>query len=110
MREDGDPRSSLKPQPGQYNSYNPKFKPLPGQLAKEQLNGNMYKAHRSSRTTNGSRTSSKPETELKRALAAEKSRIEASMKQQGIIPGKAIYENPRETQNTLLPTEKYANG
>jgi hypothetical protein len=100
MRENGDPRDSLLPQPGQYDSYNPKFHPLPGEWAKQQLEGKVRKKTESTR----------PVTELQQALAAEKARIDASMKEQGIIPGKAIYENPRQSQNTLLPTEKYASG
>lgn len=106
MRENGDPRESLLPQPGQSNSYNPKFKPLPGDWAKMQLS----ESSQLSQTTRGSETSSRPKTDLQRALESEKQRIDESMRQQGIIPGRAIYENPRETQNTLLPTEKYASG
>lgn len=101
MRENGDPTDSLLPQPGQYNAYNPTFHKLPGPWAQEQMNsqGSLHSRERRPRETN----------ELQRALAAERSQHEASMRQQGITPGKAIYENPRETQNTLLPTEKYGN-
>jgi hypothetical protein len=106
MRENGKPRDSLLPNPGQNNTYRPKFHPLPGDWAKEQL----ANPSRSSQATRGSGTYSKPPTDLQRALASEKQRIEESMRQQGITPGKAIYEDPRQSQNTLLPTEKYASG
>lgn len=52
----------------------------------------------------------KTQTELQKAIAEEKRRIDESMRQQGIIPGRAIYENPTQNQNVLLPTEKYASG
>jgi hypothetical protein len=94
------PMNTLKPQPGQTNSYNPKFHPLPGEWAKQQLNGKSYQL---SRTTSGSKTS----TELEKALAAERQQHEYWEEWQGVRPGKAIYENPRELQNTLLPSAKY---
>lgn len=97
MRDNGDPMNDLKLQPGQINAYKPKFHPLPGPWAKQQMQGGMKVA---------TPAKQRATTELQKALAAERSRIEASMRQQGIIPGKAIYENPRETQNTLLPTDK----
>jgi len=78
------PMNTLKPQPGQSNSYNPQFHPLPGVWAQRQLNGSME----SSRQT-GSSTSSAP-TEIQRALASERAQ-----------------QNPRELQNTLLPSAKY---
>ena len=95
------PMNTLKPQPGQTNSYNPKFHPLPGVWAQEQLSGSSS-ARQSSTTTHGSSTS-----ELQRALAAERQQHEYWEEWQGVRPGKAVYENPRELQNTLLPSAKY---
>ena len=97
------PMNTLKPQPGQANSYNPKFHPLPGDWAKEQLAGDTMNSRQSSQTTNGSRTS----TEIDKALAAERQQHEYWEKWQGVRPGEAVYENPRELQNTLLPSAKY---
>lgn len=138
------PMNTLKPQPGQSNSYNPKFHPLPGEWAKQQMSGqsrsdtdhyqngdlHAYSTTRGSRTSyvsvpgqlsgwgtnqnvqkmesshrNGSSTSSR--TEIQRALAAEQKQHEYWEEWQGVTPGKAIYENPRELQNTLLPSAKY---
>lgn len=102
------PLNTLKPQPGQTNSYNPKFHPLPGEWAKQQMEKSSYGlswTSRSSRTLNGSRSS--PRTELQKALAAERSQHEYWEEWQGVRPGVAIYENPRELQNTLLPSAKY---
>lgn len=95
------PLNTLKPQPDQSNSYNPKFHPLPGQWAQEQLMENSFR--------DGVKTSSKAshQTELQRALAAENRQHEYWEEWQGIRPGKAVYENPREMQNTLLPSAKY---
>ena len=95
------PMNTLKPQPGQSNSYNPKFHPLPGDWAREQLSGNM-KMERSTRSD-----SSSTRTEIQKALAAERAQHEYWEEWQGVKPGKAIYENPRELQNTLLPSAKY---
>ena len=95
------PMNTLKPQPGQSNSYNPQFHPLPGVWAQRQLNGSME----SSRQT-GSSTSSAP-TEIQRALASERAQHEYWEEWQGVKPGRAVYENPRELQNTLLPSAKY---
>ncbi len=103
MREDGDPVDSLKPQPGQWDSYHPKFHPLPGKWAQDQLNG---RSTQRSSMMNGSHT----QTEVQRAIAAERQVHEYWERWQGVIPGKPVYENPREAQNTLLPTEKFANG
>ena len=99
------PMNTLKPQPGQANSYNPKFHPLPGDWAKEQLNTGEYakSGSNASQTTNGSKHS----TEIQKALAAERSQHEYWEKWQGVRPGEAVYENPRELQNTLLPSAKY---
>jgi len=95
------PLNTLKPQPGQSNSYNPKFHPLPGDYAKEQLNGSKPQQDRSSSATGHHRT------ELDKALAAENKVHEYWEEWQGVRPGKAVYENPRELQNTLLPSAKY---
>ena len=97
------PMNSLKPQPGQWGEYNPKFHPLPGQWAKEQLSesnsATKYSAERS-----GTKMHS---TEIERALAAERAQHEYWEEWQGVKPGKPVYENPRELQNTLLPSAKY---
>lgn len=94
--------NTLKLQPGQENVYAPKFHPLPGDWAKEQLNGKQQYA-RSSQTTKGSHS----DTEVQRAIAAEKAQHDYWEEWQGVKPGKAVYENPRELQNTLLPSAKY---
>lgn len=102
INQDGNaPMNTLKPQPGQTNSYDPKFHPLPGPWAQEQLNGTAQYA-RSKETSNKSGT-----TEIRRALDAERTQHEYWEEWQGVRPGKAIYENPRELQNTLLPSAKY---
>jgi hypothetical protein len=95
------PLNTLKPQPGQYDSYNPKFHPLPGVWAQKQLTES---------TSTSAQSQSKPtheRTELQKALNAERAVHEHWEKWQGITPGKAVYENPRELQNTLLPSAKY---
>lgn len=99
-----DPLNTLKPQPGQSNSYNPKFHPLPGVWAQEQLNGkaDSYTSQQSKR-----KDASSSSTEIQRALSAERQQHEYWEEWQGVKPGKAIYENPRELQNTLLPSAKY---
>lgn len=96
------PMNTLKPQPGQSDSYNPKFHPLPGAWAKEQLLGKASQHHQS-KTHTGSLKS----TEIQKALSTERAQHDYWMEWQGMIPGKAIYENPRELQNTLLPSAKY---
>lgn len=100
-RDNGDPMNSLKPQPGQYDSYHPKFHPLPGVWAQEQMNGTYKKQSESSSR------GSEPSTEIQRALAAERAQHEYWEEWQGVKPGKAVYEDPRAWQNTLLPTAKY---
>lgn len=101
-RDNGDPMmESLKPQPGQYDSYHPKFHPLPGDYAREQMSGES----RFKEDTGKSSTRSM--TEIQRALAAENAQHNYWDEWQGIKPGKAVYENPRELQNTLLPSAKY---
>ncbi len=97
------PMNTLKPQPGQSNEYNPKFHPLPGVWAQDQLTGKSTYMHSDfSNKENG-----RHQTELQKALSAERQQHEYWEKWQGVTPGKAIYENPRELQNTLLPSAKY---
>jgi hypothetical protein len=116
MREDGNPRNqnrmserahpneSLLPQPGQSDSYNPTFHPLPGQWAQDQLNGvNIPKPNNvAMRVVDGSVEQG---TELSRALKAEKAQHDYWLQYQGVIPGKPVYADPREIQNTLLPRD-----
>lgn len=97
------PMNTLKPQPGQENSYNPKFHPLPGDWAKEQLMGSSSMAKYGSTARNTAHS----QTEIQRAIQAEHEQHEYWEEWQGVKPGKAIYENPRELQNTLLPSAKY---
>lgn len=97
------PMNTLKPQPGQEDSYNPKFHPLPGVWAKEQMESGVSYSTKTTKTTK-TRGS---QTELQKALASERAQHDYWMDWQGVTPGKAVYENPRETQNTLLPTAKY---
>lgn len=94
------PMNTLKPQPGQTNSYDPKFHPLPGDWAKEQLTGKSQYAHNEPRIN-------AEQTEIQRALNAERAQHEYWEEWQGVKPGKPVYENPREMQNTLLPSAKY---
>ena len=100
MRDNGSPLNTLKPQPGQYNSYVPKFHPLPGVWAKEQMSG-------MTKTVTGISNGSEKRTELQKALAAERAQHEYWEEWQGVKPSKAIYEDPRAMQNTLLPSAKY---
>lgn len=95
------PLNTLKPQPGQSNSYNPQFHPLPGVWAQEQL------ADSSFRDTSTRMAAPTKQTEIQRALAAEEKQHRYWEEWQGVTPGKAVYENPREMQNTLLPSAKY---
>lgn len=97
------PMNTLKPQPGQYDSYNPKFHPLPGDWAKQQLMGNGYMEKDGSPQPKHTGQ----QTEIQRALQAERAQHDYWEEWQGVKPGKAIYENPREMQNTLLPSAKY---
>lgn len=101
-KDNGDPLNSLKPQPGQYESYAPKFHPLPGEWAKQQMNGSMEKSgsHQPKRTGNS-------QTEIQKALADERAQHDYWEKWQGVTPGKPVYEDPRAFQNTLLPVSKY---
>ena len=101
------PMNTLKREPGQYDSYTPKFHPLPGEWAKEQMSGSsQYGSEGASQMTRGSGTSS-GSTEIQRAISSERAQHEYWEKWQGIRPGKAVYENPREMQNILLPSAKY---
>ena len=100
-RDNGDPLNTLKPQPGQYDSYHPKFHSLPGQWAQDQLNG-MVQHSSSQKTSSTNRT-----TEIQRAIASERAQHEYWEEWQGMKPGKAVYEDPRAWQNTLLPVAKY---
>lgn len=97
------PMNTLKPQPGQSNSYNPKFHSLPGDWAQKQLNEGteMYAKAMSDHKKHVEKT------EIERALQAENAQHEYWEEWQGVSPGKAVYENPRELQNTLLPSAKY---
>ena len=95
------PLNTLKPQPGQSNSYNPQFHPLPGVWAKQQMNGDSAFQNTSIKTSGSS------QTEIQKALAAEEKQHRYLEEWQGVTPGKAVYENPREMQNTLLPSAKY---
>lgn len=96
------PMNTLKPQPGQWGTYNPKFHPLPGDWAKKQLSEPGYGYHEKRHTSTGPK-----QTEIQQALAAERAQHEYWEEWQGVKPGKAVYENPRELQNTLLPSAKY---
>jgi hypothetical protein len=97
------PMNTLKPQPGQWGAYDPKFHPLPGQWAKEQLSGSSSQEKYGSKE----RTMGHSQTEIQRAIAAERAQHEYWEEWQGVKPGKAVYEDPRAWQNTLLPTAKY---
>lgn len=98
-RDNGDPMNTLKPQPGQYDSYHPKFHPLPGEWAKQQLNGTF--PHPSSEPIGRS------QTQIQKALAAERAQHNYWEEEQGVKPGKAVYEDPRAFQNTLLPVARF---
>lgn len=102
MGRDNGTLNTLKPQPGQYDSYNPTFHPLPGEWAKQQLSGKD-----TSPMMTGSSHSHTPKTEIDRALDAERSQHEYWEKWQGVTPGKPVYEDPRAFQNTLLPTARF---
>jgi hypothetical protein len=95
------PLNTLKPQPGQSNSYNPKFHPLPGPWAQEQLNGTGRYSE------SDRKPKSQPMSELKRALASENSQHEYWEDWQGVRPGKPEYVNPRGMSDSLQPRAKY---
>lgn len=105
MGRDNGTLNTLKPQPGQYDSYNPSFHPLPGEWAKKQLNGTLGDSEQRQLKTRGG--SSKHMTEIDRALAAERAQHEYWEEWQGVSPGKPVYEDPRAFQNTLLPTARF---
>ncbi len=102
MGRDNGNLNTLKPQPGQYDSYNPTFHPLPGAWAQQQLNGSMGRESSSPRTSSISAS-----TEIDKARAAEEAQHDYWEKWQGVTPGKPVYEDPRAFQNTLLPVAKY---
>lgn len=94
------PMNTLKPQPGQSSAYNPKFHPLPGDWAKEQMESKHY-------ARSNKPVANREDTPIEKALRAEAQQHEYWEKWQGVRPGRAVYENPRELQNTLLPSAKY---
>lgn len=95
------PMNTLLPQPGQTNSYNPKFHPLPGPWAQEQLSGQVQYKERSRHSTG------KPLNELQRALAAESSQHEYWEQWQGVTPGRPVYNDPRAFNDTMQPRAKF---
>lgn len=97
------PMNTMKPVPGESNSYNPKNNLLPGDYAKRQLDGSLEYQMNGSK---GLRTSSE-RTELQKALAAEASQHSYWEEWQGVTPGKPEYANPREIQDTMQPAAKY---
>jgi len=101
MGRDNGNLNTLKPQPGQYGSYNPTFHPLPGEWAKQQLSGIKTL---SSSQNGGSNAHS---FEIDRAIAAEEAQHKYWEEWQGVSPGKPVYEDPRAFQNTLLPTARF---
>lgn len=94
------PMNSLIPQPGQANSYNQTFHPLPGPWAKEQMEPNYKPSSQEKPST--------PLNGLQRALSAERSQHEYWEQWQGVTPGRPVYENPRGIMNdSLQPRAKY---
>jgi hypothetical protein len=108
MGRDNGNLSTLLPQPGQTNSYNPTFHPLPGVWAQEQL-AKPPKYEESVKTTGQTEavTSNRHQTQLDRALSSERQQHEYWEQWQGVTPGKPVYEDPRAFQNTLLPVARY---
>jgi len=100
MGRDNGTLNTLKPQPGQYDSYNPSFHPLPGEWARNQLQGHTAKHDAMS-------TSKHAMTPIDKALASEQKQHEYWEEWQGVQPGKPVYEDPRAFQNTLLPTARF---
>lgn len=100
MGRDNGNLNTLKPQPGQTDSYNPKFHPLPGEWARKQLSQGLI-------PETGAKSISKAQTEIQKALAAEEAQHRYWEEWQGVTPGKPVYEDPRAFQNTLLPVAKY---
>lgn len=108
MGRDNGNLNTLKPQPGQTNSYNPTFHPLPGVWARQQMEKESAYSDfpQSTQMKHGSIESSRS-SPIKRALASEREQHEYWEKWQGVSPGKPVYEDPRAFQNTLLPVSKY---
>lgn len=101
MGRDNGSLDTLKPQPGQYDSYHHKSHPLPGVWAQEQMNASTeFRGEKTGHT-------GKQSTEIQRAIAEERAQHEYWEKWQGVQPGKPVYEDPRAWQNTLLPNAKY---
>lgn len=92
--------NTLRPQPGQSDSYTRTFHPLPGQWAQQQMAG-------TSQPSRGESRHGSAPTDLSRALSAERSRHEYWERWQGVTPGKPVYEDPRAFQNTLLPVARF---
>lgn len=95
------PLNTLKTQPGQ-TAYDKKtYHPLPGPWAQEQMNGMAQYSD------SPKKSSTSAQTEIQKALAAERAQHEYWEEWQGVTPGKPVYEDPRAFQNTLLPVAKY---
>ena len=107
--DSGKPQDTLIPQPGQSDFYTRQFHPLPGPWAQDQMNSNSYEKTSSSGVLSSMTGSSMkgPTGELKKALQAENAQHKYWEEMQGVWPGEPSYENPRELQNTLLPSAKY---
>lgn len=107
------PMNTLLTPRGASNSYNPKFHPLPGEWAKKQMeskDGQSRSSQEYGTKMNGMEESAQSPrmlSSLQKALASEASQHSYWEKWQGVTPGKAVFENPRELQNTLLPSAKY---
>lgn len=97
------PMNTMKPVPGESNSYNPKEGMLPGNYAKEQLDKDTYGSARVQLKGRGGHK----QTELQKALASEASQHSYWEEWQGVTPGKPVYANPREIQDTMQPAAKY---
>jgi hypothetical protein len=96
------PLNTLKPQPGQGDQFNPKFHPLPGQWAQEQIAKQEYASE-----PRQSKTYSSSSTELQKALASERQQHEYWEDWQGVKPGKPEYVNPRGMSDSLQPRARY---
>ena len=91
---------SLEPQPGQFDLHKRSYHPLPGEWAQQQLS-------KSSMPSKARAASPTKQSELQRALAQESAQHAYWEKWQGVTPAKPAYNNPREWQNTLIPSAKY---
>lgn len=92
------PLGGLKPQPGEGNQLNPKFHPLPGQWAQDQIEG------RTSQMTAGSRSSAgnkQPTTELAKELRKEAARHAYWEEWQGVKAAKPSYADPRSALDVV---------